>query len=805
MTSKHVFFPSSSLSLASFPLTMNECNPQEEEDEEPTVFYRAAQDGLLASAADKQKSALTHFNYFLLSYCVQIGVPVATAADIPYHGLGTRKKNNKSIFEFWDSAIGSFITYMGNARQGCNPQGDRIAQSTAEGYCASVKGFFTTKFRLETPIPVFQPEQWRQLRNKLKGFFRESNRGKNVEGGHASSNRKDRENLSRACIWQGTPEFAEFWHLLNTSHHCAGRGSEVSLITATGTKVIEVEEDFGRYEVIAVDVQRQKDGPFQSLPVYPHRDGVLEDFYFSLIHLIVTNGCSGDFIFPNFSRASLKKKNGKSASKVSSEWNKLFKQLRDSFETLSDEINEKLTSHSHRGGSNQLMAETPTVSGIAQCYRSGWSVNNIHSVFDYVFGSLVLNHQAGKAVAGWRAKIGDVVVGGQPPTMADLDTGLSLFQSFVDAIFEDDVQGYWSKSLREMLVMTLVLRYDEFVDILQSHPFAKVLDESERSLSTPPFWHESDKVHNNLFICRINQILEKIGVDEDLWSCWRTEARMGFVSRNMNGLPTGCVNRTLDPDLRDFLNSNPRNDPVTISLVNTPHWRKILMDPRCFADHFNSLTSSNIANHLEVQKLKHVISDLRKENNDKNAMLTMAVSKICCMERSIERLTQHFMPLGITPGAPSTTPAPPKGLLAFSIAVKGLAKNASLAEVTTAFFVDRYPAGMELDQKSQAWKTMEPQDKRSLRNKLNSIKRAVKLVLFHVDTFPGGSDKESIKRSALIGEERIRRKFEIGPSAIITTYKLEKYLKQPRFKDMEKTMQLPGDTPGDVVKFFKVN
>ncbi|KAG7356503.1 hypothetical protein IV203_001189 [Nitzschia inconspicua] len=49
------------------------------DDEEPNVSYRDARDGLLTSAADKQRKALNHFTYFLKGYCVQIGIHVVEA------------------------------------------------------------------------------------------------------------------------------------------------------------------------------------------------------------------------------------------------------------------------------------------------------------------------------------------------------------------------------------------------------------------------------------------------------------------------------------------------------------------------------------------------------------------------------------------------------------------------------------------------------------------------------------------------------------------------------------------------------
>ncbi|KAG7338880.1 hypothetical protein IV203_028845 [Nitzschia inconspicua] len=147
-----------------------------------------------------------------------------------------------------------------------------------------------------------------------------------------SSTRQDREAMSAACIWLGSPGFAEFCHLSNTSCHCSGRRSEVSLIKSDGM-----------------------------IPMY----GVT---------------------FPIFSKAALKtKKSGESDSGVSGFWTRLFGEVRNTFEVLADEINEELGSHSNLRGSYQAMVESQSLGGYAPIFRSGLRSKSIHTIFDYSY------------------------------------------------------------------------------------------------------------------------------------------------------------------------------------------------------------------------------------------------------------------------------------------------------------------------------------------------------------------------------------------------------------------------------------
>ena len=140
----------------------------------PPLVHADAHDELNASAANKERPALNHFNFFLQTHCPQIGIDVAVADDIPCRG--PPKKSNRSselVFEFWDLMIGAFITHMGNhARIGCDPEAERLKRGTAAQHCSLVKGFFTNKFRSEPEIPVFQDKPWSKLMTKLRGVSR---------------------------------------------------------------------------------------------------------------------------------------------------------------------------------------------------------------------------------------------------------------------------------------------------------------------------------------------------------------------------------------------------------------------------------------------------------------------------------------------------------------------------------------------------------------------------------------------------------------------------------------------------------
>jgi len=133
------------------------------------------------------------------------------------------------------------------------------------------------------------------------------------------------------------------------------------------------------------------------------------------------------------------------------------------------------------------------------------------------------------------------------------------------------------------------------------------------------------------------------------------------------------------------------------------------------------------------------------------------VEKLFSMEKSTCRREDH-----LTGEAPaSTAPDSPKGVIRFSISSKSLPKCASLVDATTAFFANNCHAGHVLDAKSASCDELDPQGKKSLRNKFATVKRAMRMVLLHADSHPSKPKspphhKDLIRGIATTAEKRLR-------------------------------------------------
>ena len=124
-----------------------------------------------------------------------------------------------------------------------------------------------------------------------------------------------------------------------------------------------------------------------------------------------------------------------------------------------------------------------------------------------------------------------------------------------------------------------------------------------------------------------------------------------------------------------------------------------------------------------------------------------------------------------------------------------------------AFLADEYQAGFELDQKSLNWDDI----KKSCIKKFSTVKKAVKFVLCHSESYPlkpensPYHDKTVIQAIAKEAEKRVREAVGFDDTETVSVYKLEKKLSLPAVKEYEKGLKLPSNTPNDVLGFFNNN
>jgi uncharacterized protein YdbL (DUF1318 family) len=384
------------------------------------------------SAELKLNNSFFHLNIFLKGYFQHLN---ETFVEGKHLTLVAQHDEFSTSYEktptWYSNMFGHFFTYLARyAYKSNNKAKGRVAHETASGYASSLKAYYENKFRdsgLE--ISVFRESIWRKLRAQLYAQYQEHKRltGEKLVNPHEASSDKDQRAIATGCIWSNSATAAEFWHINNSMTHFSGRCSEVALNLKSHIRPIQMNELNHTYNTIEVSLNRHKNGVEQQIPVFVHRDHWSQCFFFSLFYRIMMLQDDGPEVFPNFHKKSTKQtKDNKNDSRCASLWSDIFRRLMPLFLLVDQYFNKGLSSHHGKKASNQKMANSYVVSGLAQIFRSGWILRGIHSIMDYVIGSPVMSQQAGKAVSNWTSKIGEVVVGGLPPTHTDIVTESKL-------------------------------------------------------------------------------------------------------------------------------------------------------------------------------------------------------------------------------------------------------------------------------------------------------------------------------------------------------------------------------------------
>lgn len=232
----------------------------------------------------------------------------------------------------------------------------------------------------------------------------------------------------------------------------------------------------------------------------------------------------------------------------------------------------------------------------------------------------------------------------------------------------------------------------------------------------------------------MNQTLKKVhdsDADDDLplshpaghaFSNWCDEAQKALLSCDAPALP-----------IQTFSSHGCRMDR---SGKNTLV-KNILVDTRTLVDHHEAVAAVAQANHMELLHQRHTLNDIQQAFNVESRIASeFTIGELFSAEKSLKRSEENLL----HHVSPPTLPPSSHGVLMFSVSLRSLSASASLSEITTAFFVDDFCTGHDIESKSPAWTDLDTRTKEKLRRKCSLIKRSVRPVLMHADSFPPASD-----------------------------------------------------------------
>lgn len=439
------------------------------------------------------------------------------------------------------------------------------AYETASRYLSAIKNH--VQRRVLEEHKVTKSIDTKKIRSGLMKVYAEKAReeNKDVSQSHHTATSSDLLAIGVLCVLFQTqiPVLHVFFFLVISLVQFAGRISESALVTFNDLHLHSVGEwegsETGPEKIFLVNLWRTKtSSQDKNVSIFPHRNHFLLDWYFVFAYSLVLRNSSQSkgCLFPSFYEEA--KKDAESRrdtekqprSKASGMWNRIFikiMELSDAFDDVIAAIlksrcgipsvspNKDLSSHSGKRRAVELADQHPLIKTTWLCFRAGWKMKMVHTIFDYLRASLSNDRQVGRQLSEWstldeHGRLG----GGRPPILECLNLhpdlphlhkvfefSRSLFSTFFETEEIDEAKA-------NLLTASILRWLPAFIDLV-TH--STLFDDAEVAAGLP----------NHPFLIEIVRVAHGVGIPpQDVKStllAWSKEVRKDFLLRNFQFAP----------------------------------------------------------------------------------------------------------------------------------------------------------------------------------------------------------------------------------------------------------------------------
>jgi hypothetical protein len=473
-------------------------------------FFGASTKATGASANKSFKTARNHFDRFLqwLRSCKN-GTPEQHQLVEALGEATTYEEIPKDKISF--NLLDFYVTYLMEVKK--VPK-----YETCNRYLAAI--FSRTKEECERankPGPNFDTKRIR--RGMVKSYCEKAaSDHKSLSEPHKKATDEDLKAMAALVyLFEGHegPNLSVFIFLVLSSVQFAGRVTETSLVKLCNLQSKSVPEwiDAPPHEkIVECSFWRLKTttepNPFG---IFCHRDNFLLDWYFAFAYSFVmrhNNEKEGnDCLFPGFYTEARKDSQSRqqNSSKVSSHASKSWSSIFQTVYSLSGELEDSateilrkrglptvtptkdLSSHCGKKAAVNSANENAFLKTTWVCFRAGWKMNMVHTIFDYLTPNPMNDRQVGRHLSGWRTvDATGGIGGGHPPLLqAVFDSTEEIPHKskifvFAAVLFHEYSPDVLEECLKHILCATLLRYLDDLVNLVE------VLHQPEESLGGLP-------------------------------------------------------------------------------------------------------------------------------------------------------------------------------------------------------------------------------------------------------------------------------------------------------------------------------
>jgi hypothetical protein len=174
------------------------------------------------------------------------------------------------------------------------------------------------------------------------------------------------------------------------------------------------------------------------------------------------------------------------------------------------------------------------------CFRAGWLMKAVHTIFDYLDSNPKNDRQVARVVANWTiAGEGGTYGGGRPPAMEALvgEADRFQFELFVLVLFNNysTVEGASDLEMQRLLTATILLRLPQVLLCLKEHP-KQVFGTTDQTC-----------FENHRFLQKLLHAANCCNISEpiDTLKKWSLLIESDFCRRNFMFVPLKDLQRTL--------------------------------------------------------------------------------------------------------------------------------------------------------------------------------------------------------------------------------------------------------------------
>ena len=206
------------------------------------------------------------------------------------------------------------------------------------------------------------------------------------------------------------------------------------------------------------------------------------------------------------------------------------------------EFNPNLSAHSQKRCQVNLANSHGLLKTTWVCFRAGWLMKAVHSIFDYLTPSAADDRQVGLVNSGFTAVVGGKYVGGHPPELNALvgDEDFDKIDAFRQNLFcsYENVEAASDRNLQGLLLATGLLRLPHFILFLKEHP---------KPNAGRGFGLTDESCYmKHRFLQRLKNAATRAGIEdpEAAFQRWSDKIEKDFHRRNFMAMPFSDILRT---------------------------------------------------------------------------------------------------------------------------------------------------------------------------------------------------------------------------------------------------------------------